>query len=48
MSALTNVGGPYVTVGVTVSTIAVKVTRRAYAVGREFGLSTKCSNIVVL
>jgi len=47
MSALKNVGGPYVTVGVTVSTIAVKVTQRAYAVGREFRLSIKCSNKVV-
>jgi hypothetical protein len=39
MLALTNVGGPCVTAGVTVSTIAVKVTERAYAVNREFRLS---------
>ena len=45
MSALTDMGGPYVTVGVTVSTIAVKVTQRAYAVNREFRLSAKCNNI---
>ena len=47
MSALIDVGGPYVTVGVTVSTIAVKVTQRAYLVNREFRLSIRCSNIVV-
>jgi hypothetical protein len=47
MSALTDEGGPYVTVGVTVSAIAVKVTQREYSVTREFRLFIKCSNMVV-